>query len=526
MNIDDQIRLSVVISLIIVIAISGSIIYTLQEKEDLQYQENFAAELVRGGYELTQLSNEYFLLGEPRAYLQWEERYTSLQPVLSELKSMNSKEERSISIIRESNAEIGLILEDVPKPQEGTLSDASSVTGSPAIWNRNQVQTQGLIFEAWQLRHLYNNDLNEIRFWNDIFIITLVLAMFAIITGNYLLLSRRLVRSIKEVNVGSEAFAQGNLAYRIPVTADDEIGGIARRLNTMAEQIQSVTASRDDLNREISERRLAEKQLQEAHRNLEQKVDERTRELLDANIRLQELDELKSMFIAAMSHELRTPLNSIIGFTGIMLQELPGELNDEQKKQMKMVQTSAVHLLSLINDVIDISKIGAGKVEYSHKMFDLSSEVREVTAELAGGAEEQGLSLTADTPDKLEIVSDRRRVRQIITNLVSNAIKFTDDGAVSVTVSQDGENAHITVRDTGLGIKDENIPRLFKAFYRIPTEGRLTEGTGLGLYLSQEIAHALGGEISVSSEYGVGSVFMLTLPLRQKEEPDLKEKQL
>ncbi|UUX93288.1 sensor histidine kinase [Methanoplanus endosymbiosus] len=524
MNIKDRIRLSVIISLIIVLAISGSIIYTTMEMKNLQYQENLATEVVRGGYELSHLSNEYNLFEKTRTYIQWDESYASLQPVLSGLKPTDAQEEQSILMILESNEEIGLILDEIRQEQESDAGDILlPAADSMALWNRNQALAQVMIFEGLQLRQSYNDDLNEIQFWNNIFIIIFILAMLAIISVNYLLLSRRFVRSIQEINEGTGAFTQGNFDYRIPVTTSDEIGGIACGLNTMAEKIKSVTASRDELNTEIVERRLVEKQLREAHRDLEQKVAERTSELSDANLHLQELDQLKSMFIAAMSHELRTPLNSIIGFTGILLQELPGNLNDEQKKQLSMVKTSAHHLLSLINDVIDISKIGAGKIDYAHQTFDLAPEIREVAAELAGSAEEQSLSLTIDSPEHLEIVSDRRRVRQIIANLVSNAIKFTDEGSVQITLSQEEENARITVHDTGIGIREEEIPRLFKAFSRITTEGRLTEGTGLGLYLSQEIAQALGGKISVTSDYGAGSIFVLVLPLRQKEKITEKE---
>ena len=137
-------------------------------------------------------------------------------------------------------------------------------------WSRNIVQSQGLIFEAWRLRHLYGNDVSDARFWNNILVLALILAMLAIISVNYLLISRRLIQSIHDVNAGSEEFATGNLEYRIPVSTDDEMGKVAAGLNRMAEQISSVTASRDDLNREIEERKRVEGKLRTSEERFRQ----------------------------------------------------------------------------------------------------------------------------------------------------------------------------------------------------------------------------------------------------------------
>ena len=166
--------------------------------------------------------------------------------------------------------------------------------------------------------------------------------------------------------------------------------------------------------------------------HLEELVKERTAELEQANIRLQEIDRLKSMFIASMSHELRTPLNSIIGFTGIMLQGMVGPLNEEQQKQLEIVKNSARHLLALINDVIDLSKIEAGKVEIITEEFDASRAISEVYDSFKTTADKKNVSLTLEIPDNLIIDSDKRRVQQVVLNLVSNAIKFTDKGSVKM----------------------------------------------------------------------------------------------
>ncbi len=270
----------------------------------------------------------------------------------------------------------------------------------------------------------------------------------------------------------------------------------------------------------ITERKQAEQKLLEAHRDLEMKVDERTRELSEANHHLQELDRLKSMFVASMSHELRTPLNSIIGFTGIMAKGLAGEINPEQKKQLGMVQDSARHLLALINDVIDISKIEAGKIEASVSTFDLNDVIREVRDTFSKTVEEQGLMLHVEIPGSITVTSDERRIKQIIMNLVSNAIKFTDTGRVDLIVEPKDTVVEVRVRDTGIGIRTEDLIKLFRPFSRIAEQGRLTDGTGLGLYLSHKLARFLGGEITAESEQGRGSVFTFSFPLEYEKQED------
>ncbi len=237
-------------------------------------------------------------------------------------------------------------------------------------------------------------------------------------------------------------------------------------------------------------------------------------ELEEAKERAEAADRLKSAFLATMSHELRTPLNSILGFTGILLQGLAGPLNDEQRKQLAMVQTSARHLLDLINDVLDISKIEAGELQVAIQPFDLRDLVLEVSASARPLAEKRGLQLHTNVASDVGAVSsDRRRVGQILMNLLSNAIKFTSSGEVRVDCRLDDAWAVISVTDTGIGITKEDLDRLFVPFQQIDSGlTRNYEGTGLGLSISKRLVTMLGGDIHVESEPGHGSTFTFRLP--------------
>ncbi len=307
---------------------------------------------------------------------------------------------------------------------------------------------------------------------------------------------------------------------------------------------------------DITDLKKAEEELTRYREHLEELVKERTqqleivnRELEQSNIKLKELDRLKSMFIASMSHELRTPLNSIIGFTGMTLKGLSGELNDEQKDNLSRVYKSAKHLLSMITDIIDISKIEAGRVDVYYEDISLKDIIDEAIITIEPQLKDKGLTLNVDVED-IKLKTDRRRILQCLINLLSNAVKFTEKGSVRVTarlvnseqdtvnsykeekelftkyyslttgktddysLTSNGNFVEISVEDTGIGIAEKDMPKLFEAFERLDTHLRVkTGGTGLGLYLTRKIVtDILHGSISVVSKEGQGSTFTIRIP--------------
>lgn len=230
-------------------------------------------------------------------------------------------------------------------------------------------------------------------------------------------------------------------------------------------------------------------------------------------------DRIKSMFVASMSHELRTPLNSIIGFLGVVLQGMSGELNVKQKDQLSRAYHSSKHLLSLITDVIDISKIEAGFLQVHVEKFDLATLLTEVEHAVQYLAEEKGLALIIQCPKDIKLQTDRKRLYQVVLNVVSNGLKYTEQGSVKVTASAKDQHVTIVVEDTGIGIKEAEMKNLFKPFERIDSPLKIkTLGTGLGLYLTRKILHQLlGGDISLTSQLGQGSIFTIQVPIKMPE---------
>ena len=238
---------------------------------------------------------------------------------------------------------------------------------------------------------------------------------------------------------------------------------------------------------------------------------------------MREADQLKSQFLANMSHELRTPLNSIIGFSKVILKGIDGPITDTQKEDLTAIYSAGQHLLGLISDMLDISRIEAGKLDLSFETVDVLEVIQGVTSTATGLVKDKPIELTSDIPKDLPTIrADRIRVRQVLLNLVSNAAKFTEEGQIAVSaryIEGNGEGEIlIAVADTGIGIAPKDVEKLFEPFSQVdPSPTRKSGGTGLGLSIARHLVELHGGRIWVESTLGEGSTFAFTLPLDPPE---------
>jgi signal transduction histidine kinase/DNA-binding response OmpR family regulator len=315
-----------------------------------------------------------------------------------------------------------------------------------------------------------------------------------------------------------------NYNERVQTTASGEIGELIESFNAMLDTIQSNTSelerarvAAEDAHEKIIQ---AHDQLEEANRTLEARVDDRTRLLAKAVKDAEEASKAKSSFLAKMSHELRTPLNAIIGYSEIMKEDAEDDGDTRRAEDLDKVLNAARHLLGLINDVLDISKIEAGKMELYLETFDLTKLINEVIATASPLVSKKGNALAVDCPADIGAMhADATKLRQMLLNLLSNASKFTEKGTVTLKavrhMEEDADYMELSVIDTGIGMTQEQLGRLFQAFSQADASTTSKYGgTGLGLAISKQFAQMMQGDITVTSTPGVGSTFTIRMPAK------------
>ncbi len=375
-------------------------------------------------------------------------------------------------------------------------------------------------------------------------------------------MERRYIRPLEQLTVGAQQVAQGNLEVApVLVHSRDELEDLSRSFDLMTNKLR---VSRDEIERQnrLLEFRVQERtrqlmetiwELEEIRANLEQlvqertkgleesrtelrawaetleeKVREKTQELMELNEsllasfqKLQQVDRLKDEFLANMSHELRTPLNAVIGFSGLLLQESADRIPDDVKDDLSIILQNGRSLLTMIDSILDLSKIEAGNFELELTVLDPLQVLEEVKVLATGLILDRAVQFIYVAPPwDVRVLGDPVRLKQVFTNLIGNAIKFTERGQVKVQLERDGKRLRVAIQDTGIGMSPEEIKRLFRPFQQV--DGSITRrfgGTGLGLALSQRLMGLMGGVILVESQKGRGSTFTVEMPLHAPEHP-------
>ena len=336
---------------------------------------------------------------------------------------------------------------------------------------------------------------------NIVFFITVGSISIVLIVAIIFLTAEKFMRPIEKLTSAVATITKtGDLTTKVDISAKDEVGQLGRAFNDMSAKLQSTYAT------------------------LEQRIAEKTAHLQKAVSALERANKMKSEFLANMSHELRTPLNAIIGFAEVLRDKISGELNDEQLDHVHDIHSSGLHLLQMINDILDLSKIEAGRMELQYETFPIREAIEDVYTILKGLANKKHLELkTTILTEVKSIDADRVKFKQILYNLLSNAIKFTpENGGITLEacITED-DMLQVSVSDTGIGVKPEDQEKIFKEFWQADSSfARKYEGTGLGLALTKRIVEMHSGKLWFESEYGKGSIFYFTLPLKAQLRKD------
>jgi signal transduction histidine kinase len=309
-------------------------------------------------------------------------------------------------------------------------------------------------------------------------------------------------RPLSQLQDVARHMSAGDYSQRVVVRTVDEVGQLGRAMNEMAETIEERSTRLSELNQ-----------------NLAAIVDERTKELRAAVQEAREASRLKDEFLAVMSHELRTPLNAIIGFQGIMM--MSHKLDDRSRRMVERTRANAERLLNLINDILDISRIEAGRMEITPEDVRIQALIEKISGPMSVLAEEKNLDfvirVSPDVPEK--ILVDEDAITKVITNLLSNAFKFTEKGQVTLDLARQNGHWQIEVSDTGIGIPAHMQEVIFEQFRQVDgSTKRKYGGSGLGLAIVQRLCAAMNGTIQVRSAPGEGSTFTVTLPLEVEKE--------
>ncbi|MFH0817924.1 MAG: HAMP domain-containing sensor histidine kinase, partial [Candidatus Micrarchaeota archaeon] len=359
----------------------------------------------------------------------------------------------------------------------------------------------------------------EIR--NSVFVFAGVLILLVIALGFYIV--RATFRPIESVVKAAREYGRGNLEHRVLVMGDNELGDLSTSINEMANEIKKSHLEISRHSQELEE--TVKRRTEELEKTVKKQRDTQTammnmlEDLNDAVTKLKSVDLMKDEFLNNAAHELKTPLIPILGYTELALGGKMGKIDEKERELLVIIERNANRLKTLVDDVLDISKLESGSMKFEMNRIDLSETIGQCVKDMEPAVKSKGIYLKLDAPGPVFVLGDQRRLTQVVVNLINNAMKFTDKGGISLFVSVDKQAGMTLVRvaDTGIGLKEEDMKHLFEKFFQAETSAdRKYAGSGLGLNICRGIIAAHGGEIWAETVFGKGTTFSFKIPLANR----------
>ena len=504
MRLSTQFKITLLIFSLLLVVISASIVFTFQQVNRTRSQESLAYRIVQGAADLSYLSNDYVFYHGIQQLSQWETRYASFSDDVASLDVETVDQQALVLDIEANQQRMKTVFEDmvttIGTSHNHSLDEEQTFPTLQGLWSRISIQTQTVASDGSRLAQLLRSEVEQLNTFSFGLILAIVSSFGAFLGVIYIQTFRRTLKSISELKAGAALIGSGNLDHKLNESKKDEIGELSESFNQMTTNLKNVTASKADLEREMAERKRAELQLREYQNNLEKLVEERTKQLKDAE-RLAAIGATAGM----VGHDIRNPLQAITSDVYLAKADLASTLDSEEKKNvfesLDEIDKNIIYINKIVQDLQDFAK----PIRPVAKETNLQRIVDDI---LAKNDLPSNIKIKFALKETVKVMADPDILKRILGNLVSNAVQaMPQGGKLSICGYSDSKDVVITVTDTGVGIPEGLRSKMFTPLFTTKSKGQ-----GFGLAVVKRMTEALGGSVAFESEVGKGTKFIIRLP--------------